>query len=133
MNSARQSRWLIAMLSVGCACPVSWAQAPSNASDQPGEQSHYLPPTNPEPVMPVAALASKSEEAVPTPPVAPSTAPSTGSCSAQAAGWRVRWRLGWADWKQRMHDWFLGKDEEFEAPPLGTSLYAFGNLQVANG
>ncbi len=42
---------------------------------------------------------------------------------------QARW---WARLKYRLHACFLGFPEEFEAPPLGASVYAFGRAQVGN-
>ena len=42
-------------------------------------------------------------------------------------------QVGWWDRvRYRLHACFLGFPEEFEAPPLGASVYAFGRAQVAN-
>jgi hypothetical protein len=63
---------------------------------------------------------------------APMAAPAT-CAPEQDAGWWERWKTRWADCKQRLQYCFLGFPEEFEAQPLGASVYAFGTIMVANG
>jgi hypothetical protein len=38
----------------------------------------------------------------------------------------------WRRWVWSLRQCFLGWDEEFQEPPLGSSVFAFGNAQVAN-
>ncbi len=76
---------------------------------------------------PLAAggLAAGQEPAGPVAVCAPVAAVAPQVHAPSQVGWwdRVRYRL---------HACFLGFPEEFEAPPLGASVYAFGRAQVAN-
>jgi hypothetical protein len=56
------------------------------------------------------------------------------SCAPGPAAPTARTRVGawYRRCKQRLQAWFLGFPEEFEAPPLGASVYACARTQVAN-
>jgi hypothetical protein len=75
------------------------------------------PTAPPAPEMPSLTATLSGREA----PVAPNT-----DCSASSA-------YSTGGWKERLRGCIWGYPEEFIAPPLGTSVYAFGNTMVSNG
>lgn len=82
-------------------------------------------PTGPPTVLP--AVAEVSPELPGPCPNCPPAAANRGPAAHHSA--EISW---WSRVKYRLHACFLGFPEEFEAPPLGASVYAFGRTQVAN-
>ncbi len=83
-------------------------------------------PTNLPTITPAAAEVSPQAPAPCT--TCPSANPPQEVAEAHASP-QVHW---WAWLKYRLHACFLGFPEEFEAPPLGASVYAFGRAQAGN-
>jgi hypothetical protein len=78
-------------------------------------------------MVPLAAggLAAAQEPAGPVAVPAPVAAVAPEVHAPPQVGW-------WDRMRYRLHACFLGFPEEFEATPLGASVYAFGRAQVAN-
>ena len=108
--------------------PAGHVLAPSSA----GTVNQPSPGTYPllDPQTPAAiqgnGLGSRSQPA-------PMPASSTPGCSCGERHGMSRWWWHKTQCKRHLQEMFLGFPEEFNEWPLGSSLYAYGRTQVANG
>jgi len=85
----------------------------------------------PAPTLPGAV----TEGLLPASPVdsPPTAVPTAGTCTCGDRHGLSRWRWHRTQCKRNLQEHFLGYAEEFNEWPLGESLYAHGQSQVANG
>jgi hypothetical protein len=106
---------------------------PSSVTSQPmpGNPSPSGPPMVLE--QPAAMPAAGGTAVVPLPAAGNRANPPAHGCSCGERVGVSRWWWHKTHCKRKLQEWALGFPEEFNEWPLGSSLYAHGRTQVANG
>ncbi len=117
-------RWLLSA-GMGSFALAAMAQVQAQMAPQP------QPPAMQ--VGPVLAPAAPAAVYQASPPVVAAPVPPPPACSCGELHGLSRWWWHKTQCKRHLQEWALGYPEEFNEWPLGSSLYAHGRTQVANG